>query len=143
MIISKIDLRCKIYVINIFMDKDNLDKNTLRSQLNAKKENIQYLMSNLGNLNQTEIDKEFMKIDKQLDRRDIYIYGFQSSTKKPEYNNIDYLLNGVNVGKLISVSISPGGEGSMDYIFNFKFDEGESNEDPFNRSNDIIIPLID
>lgn len=70
------------------MDKDNLDKNTLRSQLNSKKEGIQYLMSNLGNLNQTEIDKEFMKIDKQLDRRDIYIYGFQLSTKKPEYNNI-------------------------------------------------------
>ena len=124
------------------MDKDNLDKNTLRSQLNAKKEDIQYLMSNLGNLNQTEIDKEFMKIDKQLDRRDIYIYGFQSSTKKPEYNNIDYLLNGVNVGKLISASISQGGEGSMDRIFNFEFEKGVSNEDPFNRSNDIIVPLI-
>lgn len=57
-------------------------------------------------------------------------------------NIIIYLLNGNNVGKLINASGSQGGEGSMDYIFNFNFEKGESNENPYERSNDIILPII-
>lgn len=127
-------------------DQNEADKNTpqstLRDELNSKKSTIQDIMKNLGGLNDDEINKEFTKIDKQLNRRDIYINGYQDSTKKPEYNNADYLLNGKNVGKLVSANAKQGGEGSMDYIFNFKFDKGESNECPYKRSNDIIVPII-
>ena len=123
-------------------NKKNMPSSSVRSELNSAKTQIKDKMKNLGGLNDNEIDKEFKKIDKQLDRRDIYFNGFHHSSKKPEYNNIEYLLNGNNVGKLINASGSQGGEGSMDYIFNFKFEKGESNENPYERSNDIIHPII-
>ena len=120
----------------------NIQSSSIRSVLDSAKSNIQDIMKTFGGLNNSEINNEFKKIDKQLDRRDIYIKAFQRSSKKPEYNNIEFLLNGENVGKLINASASQGGEGSMDYIFNFKFEKGESNENPYVRSKDIIIPII-
>ena len=44
-----------------------------RSELNSAKPFIQSIMSSFGNMNQSEINKEFSKIDIQLDRKDIYI----------------------------------------------------------------------
>ena len=118
---------------------EGMKEKTLRSELNSAEPTIRDIMKNLGGLNDTEINKEFQKIDKQLNRRDIY-----ANTKKPEYNNnTEYLLNGVNVGKLKNVSVSQGGDGSMDYIFNFIFEEGKSTETPYERSNDIISPYLD
>lgn len=73
---------------NYTSNKKNMPSSSVRSELNSAKTQIKDKMKNLGGLNDNEIDKEFKKIDKQLDRRDIYFNAFHHSSKKPEYNNI-------------------------------------------------------
>lgn len=123
-------------------EREEEENKTLISELKSATPLIKDVMKKLGGLNDSEIDKEFKKIDKQLNRRDIYFNAYHDSTKKPEYNDAEYLLNGINVGKLINVYGRQGGDGSMDYIFDFTFEKGKSIENVHKRSNDIITPLI-
>ena len=117
---------------------NNIDKNENTKLSDNTKPFIQNMMSTFGKMNNDDINAEFSKIDKQLDRKQLYLDAFQPSTKKLEYRNADYTLNGEPVGKMVNATVAQGGEGSMDYIFNFYFQGGESTENPYVRSKDII-----
>jgi len=65
-----------------------MPSSSLRYELNSAKTQIKDKMKKLGGINNNEIDKEFKKIDTQLDIREIYFNAFHHSSKKPEYNNI-------------------------------------------------------
>jgi hypothetical protein len=94
-------------------------------------------------LNYTKEEAAAIFKNKVIDRVSLYIAW---RDKEPKYDNIDYLLNGINVGKLIDAKVDSG-HGGGDRLVHFEFEDSAGNktnntEDLMNRDKHKIIPIF-